>query len=287
MKQKVLILGCRGMLGQDLMKTFLADEKYEVVGWDIEDVDITDKKALEKKINELKPGIIINAVGYNAVDKCEEDEVEFQKAMAINAEAPRCLADIAKNTDATFVHYISDYLFDGEKGKYSESDEKNPICKYGISKSRGEDNVKSIGGKYYLIRTSKLFGNPAVSENSKKSFFETMMNLAKDNKTLKVVDSEKSCFTYTPDLANATKELIEEQYDFGIYHIINEEAATWFEGLKKCFEIVGIADVKLIPVSPEEFPRPAKRAASTVLLNTKFKKLRTYEDALREWISII
>lgn len=284
MKQKVLILGCKGMLGQDLAKTFSADEKYEVVGCDIEDIDITDKKALEKKINQLKPSVIINAVGYNAVDKCEEDEAEFEKAMNINARAPKDLAQIAKNIDAVFVHYVSDYLFDGKKGEYAENDEKSPICKYGLSKSKGEDNVREVGGKYYLIRTSKLFGNPASSEDAKKSFFETMMNLAKDNKELKVVDSEKSCFTYTPDLAKATKELIEKKYDPGIYHIVNEGAVTWFEGLRKCFEIAGIEDVKLLPVGPEEFPRPAKRASSTILINTKFPKLRSYEDALREWL---
>jgi len=108
--------------------------------------------------------------------------------------------------------------------------------------------------------------------------------LAKTNKTLKVVDSERSCFTYVPDLAKATKELVEGDYEYGIYHIVNEGAVTWYEGLLKLFEIAGIKDVEIVPVGPDEFPRPAKRAKSTVLVNTRFPKLRSYEEAIREWL---
>jgi dTDP-4-dehydrorhamnose reductase len=179
---------------------------------------------------------------------------------------------------------VTDYIFDGEKGEYIESDEKSPISKYGESKSRGEDNVKEVGGKYYLIRVSKLFGLPGKSENAKKSFFETMLSLAKDKKELRVIDSEKSCFTYVPDLARATKKLIEEEYDFGIYHLINEGAVTWYEGVLKLFEIARVEGVNVTPVSSSEFSRPAKRADSTVLINTKFPKLRNYEDAIIDWL---
>lgn len=284
MKQKVLILGAKGMLGQELVAQFAADEKYEVIGWDRDEIDITNAAELEEKIKSLAPQIIINAVGYNAVDKVEESEEEFQLAMQLNAEAPERLAQIAKDIGAVFVQYVTDYLFDGVKGEYTEEDEKNPISRYGVTKSLGEDKVKAVGGDYYLIRISKLFGNPGAAETAKKSFFALMAGLAETNKTLKVVDSEKSCFTYVPDLAQATKKLIEEKYPFGIYHLVNEGAVTWFEGLKKYFELVGINDVEIVPIKSEDYPRSAKRADSTVLINTKFPKLRNYEDAIKEWI---
>lgn len=284
MKQKVLVIGAKGMLGQELISQFAADENYQVIGWDREDVDVTDEKNTQAKILELQPQILIYSVGYNAVDKAEENAADFELAKKLNAEAPRYLAELSKQIEATFVHYVSDYVFDGQKGEYVEDDPTHAISKYGESKLLGENMVKEVGGKYYLIRTSKLFGKPGASEASKVCFFELMLGVARKNKTLKVVDSERSCFTYVVDLANATKQLIEEKYAYGIYHLVNEGAVTWYEGLVKLFQILNITGYEILPVSPDEFPRPAKRAASSVLLNTKFPKLRSYEEALKEWI---
>ena len=118
------------------------------------------------------------------------------------------MAKVAKDIDSIFVQYVSDYIFDGEKGEYFEDDKPSPISNYGQSKAEGERRVEAVEGKYYLIRISKLFGRPAKSEAAKKSFFEVMLGLAKEKDELKVVDSERSCFTYTPDLALATKDLI-------------------------------------------------------------------------------
>lgn len=310
--KKVLIIGAKGMLGSDLVEIFSGDKNYEVIAWDTDDIDIADESQVSEKIKKEKPDIIINSAAYNAVDKCEEDpnekrnqsqlnkkiqfngikshgasKNEFELAKRINGDGPKFLAEIAKELGAILVHYVSDYVFDGVIGEYKEEAETNPISNYGISKEMGEKNVKKIGGNYYLIRTSKLFGRPAQSETAKKSFFEIMLNLSKNNSELKVVDGEKSCFTYTPDLAKATKKLIEEKYPYGIYHLINEGAVTWYEGLKELFKIAKIEDVKLIPVSSSEFPRPAKRPNSSVLINTKFSKLRNYKEALRDWLNIL
>lgn len=273
------------MLGADLIKIFKEDKNYEVLGWDINEIDITNKKQVKENLSKAKPDIIINAAAYNAVDKCEENEKAFELAKKINGKGPKYLAQAAKDSNAIFIHYVSDYVFDGKKGAYNENDKTNPISNYGISKELGEKNVQNAGGEYYLIRTSKLFGRAAQSTNAKKSFFETMLNLSKDNRELRAVDGEKSCFTYTPDLAEATKKLIEEKYPFGIYHLINEGAVTWYEGLKKLFKIAKINNVAIRPVPPEEFPRPAKRPESSVLINTKFPKLRNYEEALRDWFN--
>ena len=110
-----------------------------------------------------------------------------------------------------------------------------------------------------------------------------MILLAKDNQILKVVDEEKSCFTYTPDLALETKKIIEEKIPFGIYHVVNEGPCTWFEAAVELFKIAKM-DVEVFPVASSEFPRPAKRPKSSVLVNTKLKPLRHYTKALKEYL---
>ncbi|MDD5071537.1 MAG: dTDP-4-dehydrorhamnose reductase [Patescibacteria group bacterium] len=283
---EILILGAKGNLGGQLVKIFKADEKYEVVAWDREEIDITDKELVFKKIKELKPDIIINAAAYNAVDRCEEEE-EFALAKKINAEAVGYLAEVCLETGAVLVHYSSDYVFAGDKKEgYREDDEPNPINRYGETKLGGEEEIISKSGKglkYYLIRTSKLFGPKAQSEGVKPSFFDLMLDLAKKKKELDVVDEEVSCFTYTPDLARATKKLAESEKGYGVYHLTNIGRATWYEAAVELFKILG-KEIKLNPVRGDKFPRAAKRPACSALINTKFDMQRTWEEALREYL---
>lgn len=281
--KKVIIIGSNGMLGQELVNVFNEGDSYDVIAWDIADIDITNQSEVETSMLKEMPDIIINAAAYNDVDGAEQDEQAYDMAKNVNGFAPKYLAKAAKKRGSIFVQYITDYVFDGKKEKYYEEDLTNPISRYGKSKEMGEKNVQSIGGSYYLIRISKLFGKPGVGENVKKSFFEVMLNVARQKNNVKVVDGEKSCFTYAPDCAKATKELIEKNYSFGIYHLVNEGAVTWFEAAKKLFEITG-KKTSVIPVGPDEFPRKAKRPHSSILVNTKFPKLRHYEKALSEWL---
>ncbi len=306
--KKVLVLGSKGMLGQELVNVFGSDDNFNVVGWDREDIDITDKKELEEKILNLKPKIILNAVAYNAVDKCEEDEKEFELAKKVNGLAPGYLAEIAKKLDAVFVHYSTDYVFGKDMPKipepqgctgscgncslheyfepeigFSENDNPAPVNKYGETKLMGEKEVKKRGGKYYIVRLSKLFGKPAISKDAKKSFFDVMLNVGKNNKEVKAVDEETSCFTYAPDLAQKSKEIIEAKKEFGIYHIVNSDACTWYEAVEELYLMAGLK-TKIIPVGGDEFPRPAKRPYFSVLLNTKLNPLRSYKDALKEYL---
>lgn len=283
MLERILIIGSRGNLGQELVKVFDASQNWEVFAYDRPEIDITSEKSLREKIEAVEPNVVINASGYNAVDKCETDEVEYELAKKINGYGPGVLAKICKEKNIPIVHYVSDYIFDGEKGEYTEDDKPNPISNYGRSKLLGEEEVRKNTDKYYLIRTSKLFGKPGTSEMSKRSFFDTMIALAKDSSILKVVNEEKSCFTYTPDLALETKKMIEEKIPFGIYHVVNEGACTWYEAALELFKLAKM-EVEVIPVSSAEFPRPAKRPKSSVLLNTKLKPLRDYKDALKEYL---
>jgi dTDP-4-dehydrorhamnose reductase len=283
MANRILIIGSHGSLGQELVRAFELDTSWEVFGFDRDEIDITAENSLRKHVEEIEPSVVINATGYNAVDKCETDEIEYELAKKINGYGPGALAKICNEKNIPVVHYVSDYIFDGEKGEYREDDKPNPISNYGRSKLLGEEEIKKNTEKFYLIRTSKLFGRPGKSPMSKKSFFDTMIDLAKDNKILKIVDEEKSCFTYTPDLALETKKMIDEKIPFGVYHVVNEGACTWYEAATELFELVKM-DVEVIPVGSAEFPRPAKRPRSSVLMNTKLKPLRNYKEALKEYL---
>lgn len=281
---KVLILGSKGMLGQELFRVYREDPGYETVGWDAEDIDLIDFGVAEEKIRGYAPEIIVNAVAYNAVDLCEESTEEFKKAMTLNAEMPGFLARLARETDATLIHYSSDYVFDGmiEDG-YAEDATPNPISNYGRSKWAGEKQVASQDGKYYIIRLSKLFGKPAVSAAGKKSFFEKMLEVSEGKTEVQAVDDERSCFTYAPDLALATKVMVQHTVPYGIYHLVNETPVTWYEAAQELFKLAK-KDIVVKPVSSDAFPRPAKRPHCSMLRNTKFIPFRPYTEALEEFL---
>jgi len=305
-KEKVLIIGAKGMMGQELVKVFKGDKSYEVSAWDREDIDITKEQETSTKISKLKPAIIINATGYNAVDKAE-DPKEYLLAKKLNGAAPGNLAKLAKKLDAIFVNYSSDYVFDGQPDipepdgcahrcsdcalhedfapqiGFAEDAKPMPISNYGRSKLLGEKEVKKNGKKYYIIRTSKIFGKAAKAKDAKRSFFDVMLEAGKKHKEVKVIDEETSCFTYAPDLAKKTKEIIESQKKFGIYHVTNSEPCTWYEAVVELYRQAKLK-TRVLPVASEEFPRPAKRPYYSVLLNTKLNPLRSYKEALEEYL---
>lgn len=285
-RKKALILGAKGMLGQALGQEFrLAG--YELALWDMEEIDLAEEAASLEKIAAFGPDIIINAAAYNAVDPCETDDEEYRKALILNRDVPGYLARFAAGKDILFVHYSTDYVFDGTAvDGYAEDAVPNPISRYGNSKYEGEQAVLAVGGNAYLIRLSKLFGEPATSKLGKHSFFEIMLAKGKTETQVEVVDDEKSCFTYAPDLARATRELLESVSAPGIYHLPNEDGVTWYEAVLELYKDAGIM-TNVIPVTSGAFPRPAKRPHVSVLLNTKRSKQRSYREALREFLKTI
>ena len=307
---KVLIIGSHGMLGQELVNIFKSDTDYKVTAWDFDQIDITDENQVKEKISKLAPNIILNAAAYNAVDACEKDKNEFAKAKMLNGKAPGYLAKIAKKLDATFVQYSTDYVFSGypdipeptgcsgscgscslHEGfvpqiGFDENAIAEPLQNYGKSKLMGEDAVEKNGEKYYIIRLSKLFGKPAKSKFAKKSFFDVMLEAGRKNKEVKVVDEETGLFTYAPDLAKKTKEIIEAEKPFGIYHVANEGPCTWYEAVVELYKMAKIK-TKVVPVSSDEFPRPAARPYVSTLINTKLNPLRSYKLALRDYLKNI
>ena len=281
----ILILGGQGNLGTQLTKLLAAD--YAVVSWDKDESDVLNFDLLAARVRELHPDLIINAVAYNAVDKCEDKE-EYRLARQLNVDLPAVLADLALEQGAVLIHYSSDYVFSGTelKRQFVENDTPNPVNKYGESKFQGEREIlrrAASGLKYYLIRTSKLFGPRGASEHTKPSFFDTMLELVKTKEELPVVNEELSCFTYTPDLAAATKRLWELEEPFGIYHLINEGPVTWYDAATELFRLRGIA-ANLRAVRGENVPRPARRPKFSVLDNTRFRKLRPWKVALKEYL---
>ena len=249
---------------------------------------------------------------------------EFELAKKINGLAPGYLAKTAKKIGAILVHYSTDYVFNGLPAipepacstnaiswcrncpiswafaplcgscslhenfqpqiGFNESAIPDPISNYGKSKLLGEKELEKNIKKYYLIRLSKLFGKTAQSEGAKKSFFDVMLELGKKNKEVKVVDEETSCFTYAPDLAKKTKEIIESKKPFGIYHATNSESCTWYEAVLELYRQTKIR-TKVIPVTAAEFPRPARRPFISTLINTKINPLRSYKNALAEHLT--
>lgn len=304
-KKKVLILGSLGMLGQELVRVFSRDSRYEVTAWDKEDIDLTDFARAEERIRGINPNIVVNAVAYNAVDRCETDDAEYEKALLLNRDIPQFLAKLSQDMGYRLVHYSTDYVFDGalEQNKaetgccgggccgggsssqvgYNEEAFPNPMNRYGESKFAGEQAVRGHANDYVLIRLSKLFGRPGKSPEAKRSFFAAMLEQAATKSEVLAVDDEKGSFTYAPDLAEATKDLIEAESPSGVYHLVNEGAATWYEAVGELYSLAE-KQVKVIAARGDMFPRPAKRPSCSTLQNTKRPKLRHYTEALKAFI---
>lgn len=265
------------MLGKDLMSVFAANEP---VGVDREEMDITDPQAVIKKIDDVQPDVIINASGYTAVDVAETPDGQ-QEAISINGIAVGTLAELCAQRDIPLVHFSTDYVFDGMKvGEYKENDTPAPLNQYGKSKLLGETLLQKHCSKFYLIRTSWLYGKHG------KNFVDTMIKLGKQGNQLTVVDDQIGKPTWAYDLAESVLTLLVEKRPYGIYHLVNEEAVSWHAFAVEIFQQLEM-EVDIIPVSSQEFSRPAPRPHNSALANTKFPLLRSHKDALQQYLSTL
>jgi len=258
----ILLLGAAGNLGTAFTNCLKDKEGFTLVSWDKPDIDVTDEGLLLKKISDIRPDVIINSVAYNDVDACESKEEAADLARQLNVELVANLARAAVEVDARLVHFSSDYVFNGDSEQgYAEDDEPSPQSVYAQSKRDGETELISLTGKglrWYLVRTSKLFGPRGSSPAAKPSFFELMLKLAKRGEAVKIVSDERGSFTYTVDLAAAVMSLIEEECPSGIYHLVNSGEASWFEAAEYFFNKLGLK-VETSAVAASDFPRPASR----------------------------
>lgn len=279
----LLLTGSRGMLGQAITKTF-TDAGYTVLATDRDTIDITSINSIRSFTADKTIDLIINTAAYNFVDKVE-DPAFYDIAYSINALGPQNLAIVAQELDIPLVHYSTDYVFDGTKvDGYSESDVRSPISKYGFTKAEGERLVEEAGGKFYICRLSKLFGEPGEGEGSKMSFVSLMLKLAKEKPTLSIVNEEVGCPTFAPHIADATLGLIQRKDPSGIYHTINEgEGVTPYQFAEEIFALMNVTTPRK-PVLSSEFPVAAPRPKFSALLNTKLPKLPHRLDALKEFL---
>jgi dTDP-4-dehydrorhamnose reductase len=275
--QRVLILGSKGTLGGQLLKLYPC-----ALGWDREDIDVTDFAALRAKVAALGfvPDAVINCVAFNDVDGAEDRP---RQAYALNADFVGSLARFTRELAIPLVHYSTNYVFNGEKGEYTETDTPAPLSIYAQSKLRGEELIARDGGQWYVLRTAVIFGPKGESDLSKKSFVDLMLDLSSKRDTIQAVSDEINSITYAPDLAYQTRHLLGLLPSPGIYHASNTGAVSWFDFATEIFRIIG-RSVHVIPVPSTHFPRKAKRPPKAVLLNTKLPPLRHWHNALAEFL---
>lgn len=268
---KVLILGAKGLLGNELVKVFRG---YELYAWDKEELDVTDSKAVELEITKLKPSVVINATGYTNVDKAEEEK---ELAFEINAEAVKNIAKACNKCKAAIVQISTDYVFDGAKKGYDEDDKKNPLSAYGASKAKGEDYVLSTAKKYYLIRTEWLYGKHG------RNFVDTVLTLAKEKKELHIVNDQIGSPTYAKDFAIKIKDIVLNEKPNETYHTTNDGYCSWFDFAKEILKLKGVTKA-VMPITSQELARPAKRPKWSILNNNKTQKMRHWKEALKEYL---
>lgn len=276
--RRIIVTGAEGQLGQELVN--IEDGRYEIIGLGRSTLDVTDIKLCRRAVSEIAPFAIIHAGAYTAVDLAESKPDEAYK---VNAAGTRNLAMAAREANVKLCYISTDYVFDGQSSRpYNEYDNTDPQSVYGKSKRAGELLLQSLCSSYFIVRTSWVYGKYG------NNFVKTMLKLAQDRDSLKVVSDQVGAPTYTRDLALFLLNLIETEA-YGIYHASNTGTCSWFEFAQAIFEERGIRTV-LSPCTTAEFPRPAPRPAFSVLDHSAirqngFSDMRSWREALRAFLA--
>jgi len=292
---RILIVGSAGQLGMELQRNFA--DAGEIICHDRDSVDLGVPEQVRALVRSVAPDVILNAAAYTAVDRAES---EPDAAMAVNALAPRTLAEEALRAGALLVHYSTDYVFDGSKaGPWIESDTTNPLNAYGASKLAGEDAIREVGGKYLIFRTSWVYG--ARGNN----FLLTMLRLGRERESLNIVDDQVGAPTTAIELANATRTIVTEvragrfgtTEDWaGLYHMTCSGSVSWCGFARAIFaRAQGLLKGKSPAVNPiptTAFPTPAKRPHNSTLSNEKLfesfgVRLAPWESALDDVFALL
>ena len=292
---RILIVGNAGQLGRELEKVFAGIGP--IVGVDRESVDLADPEQTRELVRRAAPDVILNAAAYTAVDRAES---ERDLAYAINEGAPRVLAEEALRRDALFVHYSTDYVFDGGKSSpWVETDSPNPLNVYGASKLAGEQAVAAVGGKFLILRTSWVYG-PHGS-----NFLLTMLRLARERDRLSIVDDQIGGPTTSIELARVTHAIVTGiladrfgSYEnwTGLYHMTCGGSVSWFGFAQAIFaraaELLAVKPPTLAAIATKDYPTPAARPRNSVLSNAKLHdrfdvELAPWELALEETLEVL
>ena len=277
---KILIIGADGQLGSDLMRVF----GNAATGLTHKDIEVIDERQSQAVIENQQPEIVVNTAAIVKSEWCEQNAGICFK---VNAEGAGNVAQAAAVAGAAVVFLSTDYVFDGSKNGFEESDLPKPLNVYGASKLAGENFTKSRNPQYYLIRSSWFFGDRPPHKGL--DFPRKILELAKNGKEIRMVNDQLGSPTYTKDLAEKIKELIERRAPYGIYHITNQGYCSWYEFAKKILELVG-SQARLVPISSAVSLSKIKRPTNSVLINTKIRALgmaplRPWPEALAEYLN--
>lgn len=273
-----LLIGGNGLLGSAIRRLW-TDETFVVPPEG--GVDITDEATVRQFVEDTDPSRIINCAAWNDVDGAEENE---EAATAVNAHAVRILARLARERSIPFVHFSTDYVFDGtDPHGYTEDAPPHPVNAYGRSKALGEQYARQETDQHYVIRTSRLYGFPGTSSRAKKSFVVRIAEDARSKQEISSVDEEPGAFTFADDVALGLKRLLDDQAPFGTYHLTAAGEATWFACAQAIVEILGLP-TRVVPVPRSSFPAKRQIPPYTVLRSTKIPHLRPWKEALADFL---
>ena len=283
---KLLITGSNGQLGHDLINEAVK-RGHTAVGVDVQEMDITDPKAVKRVITAEKPDAVIHCAAWTAVDKAEEPE-NLEKVKAINAGGTENIAKVCKEIDCRMMYISTDYVFDGQGTKPWEPDcrDYKPLNVYGQSKLDGELAVSSILDKYFIVRIAWVFGING------SNFIKTMLRVGKSHDEVRVVNDQIGTPTYTYDLARLLVDMIETD-KYGYYHATNEGGyISWYDFTVEIYKQAGLS-TKVTPVTTQEYglslaARPFNsRLDKSKLVKNGFKPLPTWQDALARYLKEI
>jgi dTDP-4-dehydrorhamnose reductase len=261
----VVVFGSQGQLGVELVHVFLS-RGYSVTGFDRGSVDISDGVRVEQALAGIDPGIVLNAAAYNQVDVAEKEPLP---AFTANALAVRNIAMACRQLDARFVHFSTDYVFDGAAQRpYTEEDQPHPLGAYAVSKLAGELYAQAYLEKPLVIRTSGVFG-PGGLKTARGNFIELMLRLAASDQLIRVVEDHVASPTYAPLLAARTADLV-ERGQRGLFHIAGGTPISWFDYAVMIFRLAGRRP-KLQKTNEREFRTAARRPKYSALSNAKME----------------
>ena len=271
---KILITGVNGQVGHALMRELI---EHELIGLTRQDCDLTNLDQIKQVIDQHQPELIINPAAYTKVDQAE-DETEL--AFQVNRDAPKVLAEKAREYHIPLIHFSTDYVFDGEKKEaYNEDDPTHPLGVYGQSKCAGEEAIQAVGGLIYIFRTSWVYST--IGNN----FYLTMKRLSQERDELKVVVDQIGVPSSNQFIAEQIKLIIPQlnENNTGVYHLVPDGSCSWHEFAK---QIISQANPKfnlehLHAIPTHEFPAKTKRPANSVLSNVKIKQ--TFHLSLNDW----
>lgn len=271
--KRILITGAKGMLGQDLVK-ILENDAYDLLPVDIDGLDITKENNINDFFNQNKNfDIVIHCAAYTQVDLAEKEQ---EKAFLVNETGTKNIAKKSAELNIPIIYISTDYVFDGTKTTpYEPNDTVNPLNIYGLSKLKGEESLKNHTNKYYILRTSWLYGHKG------KNFVETMIRLAKEKTELRVVDDQIGCPTWTVALAKVIKGFIETEKPYGIYNVCGSGQTSWYKFTCKIMELTQ-SKVKITPITSSEYPQLALRPKYSVMNNNNI--CPHWEESLKEYL---